>query len=434
MTTHPHGRQSIPTVKQRLPVGFWLVAQACGALLGIAALSVWALMGGGLAILGLAAGASLLCAVLIAVWCRKIVRYRATIWIGSYLRSRRVPVEKSTPLDVCFLFRDHFEQEHGRVDAQQQLNRVRCWQDAYAQAVKNHEDSDGRCPQHTWFFPVALSDPVVRPVIMRWPAMGWGEIEYHLHHRAHYSDEEIRKQIITDIGDMQAMGAIPSGRYGFVHGMFALAGGHPRYCKAVHELDVLMETGCYADFTFPALWTPAQPQQVNSIYYAHSTGQPKPYDTGIPVAVGDEPSGLMIFQGPLWTGWSRQLFDDAHVAASVPPYPRRINRWLQAHVHVAGRPNWVFIAVYSHSATETNREMLFSGPMQRLWRSLEKRFKIDRARLHYVTAREAFNIVKAAEAGCDGNPNDFRDFLIPSPHCTSSGQRAEQLAGRVSDH
>jgi hypothetical protein len=43
-------------------------------------------------------------------------------------------------------------------------------------------------------------------------------------------------------------------------------------------------------------------------------------------------------------------------------------------------------------------------------------------RLHFACAREAYNIVKAAEAGLAGNPNDYRDFLISPPanrriHC-----------------
>ena len=45
-------------------------------------------------------------------------------------------------------------------------------------------------------------------------------------------------------------------------------------------------------------------------------------------------------------------------------------------------------------------------------------------RLHYVTAREAYNIAKAAEQGHSGDPNDFRDYVIPQPanrlvSCTS---------------
>ena len=39
----------------------------------------------------------------------------------------------------------------------------------------------------------------------------------------------------------------------------------------------------------------------------------------------------------------------------------------------------------------------------------------EKYRLHYVTAREAFNIVRAAEDGKSGNPGDFRDYVIPHP-------------------
>jgi hypothetical protein len=36
-------------------------------------------------------------------------------------------------------------------------------------------------------------------------------------------------------------------------------------------------------------------------------------------------------------------------------------------------------------------------------------------RLHYVTAREAYNVAKAAEAGLQGNPENYYDWLIPAP-------------------
>ncbi len=32
--------------------------------------------------------------------------------------------------------------------------------------------------------------------------------------------------------------------------------------------------------------------------------------------------------------------------------------------------------------------------------------------LHYVTAREMYNIIKAAEAGRSGNPREYRDFAF----------------------
>jgi hypothetical protein len=39
--------------------------------------------------------------------------------------------------------------------------------------------------------------------------------------------------------------------------------------------------------------------------------------------------------------------------------------------------------------------------------------------LHYVTAREFYNIIKAAEAGHTGNPHAYRNYVIP-PYRTHS--------------
>jgi hypothetical protein len=39
----------------------------------------------------------------------------------------------------------------------------------------------------------------------------------------------------------------------------------------------------------------------------------------------------------------------------------------------------------------------------------------QRFRLHFVTAREMYNIIKAAEEGREGNPNLYRDHVLPPP-------------------
>jgi hypothetical protein len=44
--------------------------------------------------------------------------------------------------------------------------------------------------------------------------------------------------------------------------------------------------------------------------------------------------------------------------------------------------------------------------------------------LHYVTARETYNIIKAAEAGKTGNPGDYRDFILPPPPGATRSRRA----------
>ena len=48
--------------------------------------------------------------------------------------------------------------------------------------------------------------------------------------------------------------------------------------------------------------------------------------------------------------------------------------------------------------------------------------------LHYVTAREMYNIVKAAEAGKSGNPAAYRDYELAPPAASWAGHRAERAA------
>ena len=40
---------------------------------------------------------------------------------------------------------------------------------------------------------------------------------------------------------------------------------------------------------------------------------------------------------------------------------------------------------------------------------------VQGVRLHYVTAREMYNIAAAAMDGAEGDPNDYRDYLIAPP-------------------
>lgn len=357
---------------------------------------------------------------------RSVFRWQADLWVVPYLTQNREKFDRTRPIDVCFYFVDHYEPDWADAPVDLQIERVRKWEAAYRDAVAGHVDSDGRCPQHTWFSPVAGIHPAAMSVIATWPGLQWGEIEYHLHHDPKMNEAEIAAQIRQDIEALQRYHAVPTRRYGFVHGMSALGAGDPEYCQAKGEIDVLLETGCYADFTFGAVDSPAQPRQVNSIYYASANGKPKSYDTGPQAEVAKSHPGLLLIPGPMWLGLARRALDDGDLSQSSPPTPRRIARWLDAHIHVKGRPNWVLIGVHSHSAVEGNRDELFCGGMQKLWQALESRFKTAKARLHYCTAREVYNIVKAGEAGLTGDPNDYRDYEIPRP---TAAQQCAQVGG-----
>jgi hypothetical protein len=88
-----------------------------------------------------------------------------------------------------------------------------------------------------------------------------------------------------------------------------------------------------------------------------------------------------------------------------------LSRWITANIHVKGRPEWVFVKVYSHGVQ--SKEVVLGQNMEWMLSELKDYASSREIKLHFMTAREAYNVAKAAEAGETGNPEDYRDFLIP---------------------
>ena len=238
---------------------------------------------------------------------------------------------------------------------------------------------------------------------------------------------------------------------------------------------MLAETGCYADFTFPSVPSPTQPRTVNAIYYAKDRpGNPRGHDTGIEARVrGREDHGttglrdhgairarggrpprheqqeavhsrqtadtpapetrdselrtasppcLLLVQGPLALNWRWRKWgilpriEHADLSGSNPPTPLRADLWVRQHIHVRGKPEWIFVKLHTHGCLERNAAALLGKPMQDMHHHLQSRYNDgDSFHLHYVTSREMINIIHAAEAGMDGNPGDYRDYRFAPP-------------------
>jgi len=92
---------------------------------------------------------------------------------------------------------------------------------------------------------------------------------------------------------------------------------------------------------------------------------------------------------------------------------------------VKGRPEWVFIKIHTHGCQEADMDSLLGDPAERMYADLERRFNDGkRHQLHYVSAREMVNIIKAAEDGKTGNPNQYRDYLLQAPPSSRAGAGA----------
>ncbi len=343
-------------------------------------------------------------------------------WIQSYVldqfrREGRSPVKG--PRHVMFLFTDHFEPHD-----QATMDR---WNENYPKMAAGHKDADGKMPQHSWFWYFSYSNEQGKTNFLRqlasWAYDGYGEVELHLHHAFDSQETFLNKmsemiRLSQETGAMVTQGPRPQTAFGFIHGLWGLDNSRgPGACGVNNELILLRRLGCYADFT-QASWGAMHPKTVNRLYYAvDDPNQPKSYDSGPLMEVGQPARGdLLIFEGPSVVRFavSRPIYDHGDVTQVDLPTPERIDGWVKTGIHVKGRPEWIFVKVFTHGALEEDHVAVLGEWRDKLHSYLEKKYNDgNHYALHYVNAREAYNIAKAAEAGKTGNPNDYRDFLIP---------------------
>ena len=360
-------------------------------------------------------------------------------WIVGYLR-RRAPRVQDRPVHIMFCFVDHYEPMWRGADLPTQRARVDRWCRDYRIMAGRHRDADGRPPQHSFFYPEEEYAEEHLDKLASLCADGYGEIEVHLHHD---NDTEANfRQTIDGFCKLlhERHGALPRDpvtgqlQFGFIHGNWCLDNSRSdgRWCGLNNEITLLRELGCYADFTLPSAPSETQTRTLNSIYYAtDDPARPKSHDTGSPVRVGGGTSGdLLMVQGPLGLNWKDRRFglipriENADVRRSQPPSPARVDHWVRTGVHVEGRPEWVFVKIHTHGTQEHDIDTLLGPRMDEMHRYLEERYNDGlRHVLHYVTAREAYNIIKAAEAGEEGDPGQYRDYLLPPPAASWAGGR-----------
>ena len=348
------------------------------------------------------------------------------VWLPSYFNFAMEPAERSEskgPKHLVVLICDHFE-PGPRNDL------LREWIDSYHDVVSRHRDSFGNHPKRTLYYPIEQFQDSQIEMMLSLCRSGMAEIELHLHH-LNDTSEGVRRKFEAGLAEFARYGICQTTdkpaqtRFSFVHGDWALDNGcsewDPNPCGVNDEITILKSLGCYIDCTFPALWSPAQPRQINSIYYAtDDPNRPKSYDRGTPVRVGGKPEGdLLMLQGPLlvdWFDWRYKLhptIEHGDISAASPWYEGRPRLWLQANVHVQGRPEWVFIKLHSHGCHRIDWPQVLGEGFDKMLASLENRYNDGKNFiLHYVTAREAYNLIKAAEAGETGNPEQYRDYLV----------------------
>lgn len=107
--------------------------------------------------------------------------------------------------------------------------------------------------------------------------------------------------------------------------------------------------------------------------------------------------------------------ETADVTGANPATQTRVDSWVRQNIHVEGRPDWVFVKVHTHGTQEAHEDALLGGGARRLHEALGRYNDGTRWSLHYVTAREMYNVALAAMAGKTGTPAAYFDFQLPPP-------------------
>ena len=358
-------------------------------------------------------------------------------WLPSYAWQRLTRSAPRGEVHLIVALADHFEPaivpENGRSRApfSEQERRVEHWCSEYPRAVDRWRDQEGWPLVHTYFYPAEQYDRSLVDRIAEHCHGGWGEIEIHLHHGMDAPDTaentrrrlvEFRDALVVNHGSLCFMDGSNVPRYAFVHGNFALANAAGGYaCGVDNEMQILADTGCYADFTLPAApFHPAQIGKVNSLYECSlPLGAQAPHRTGRDLAVGRAPQIFPLnVQGPLLFDFDRHArnglgrFENAALTGANPPGLRRLGLWKKAAISVQHRPDWLFIKLHTHSMDPTQREAVMGTPMQRFLAEFVEGARDRNEVIHFVTAREMVNMILAACDGREGNPGEYRDYRL----------------------
>lgn len=212
-------------------------------------------------------------------------------------------------------------------------------------------------------------------------------------------------------------------KYAFVHGNLALAnscGG--RFCGVDEEMQILADTGCYADMTLASAPDESQVAVINKIYECgFSLTEKAPHRRGKSVEAGRNHLPLpLIFTGPLVFNWTRKVkgmpvprLEDGALVSNQPMDLARFNRWKNANITVKGRTDWIFVKLYCHGFFDHDQAACIGTGAREFFSKInEHGEKTGDYKVYFASAREAANMVFAAIDGQKGAPGEFRDYRL----------------------
>lgn len=365
---------------------------------------------------------------------------------------RRLDSDHSAKGHLIFIVANHFEPGYNEIpnergglgvtmDWDSQLHRLDDWCRQACRIGEAVRDHDGTPFRHTNFYPIEQYDRRILDRMAELQEAGFGEVEIHLHHGVRHPDTAInlretlvryRDILAEEHGCLSRENENDIPRYAFVHGNWTLGNSAQGWCCGVDsEVEILAETGCYVDMTLPSAPHRSQVSRINAIYECgHPLNEKVPHRGGPSLSVGKKPRLPVIFTGPLVFDWGQRKFgipfpklDNGALTDNYPLDQARLRRWQGARIGVLGRPDWVFVKLYCHGFFDHDQPATIGDSMRAfLEQTIEFAERSGRFRLHFASAREAFNMVMAAVDGREGEPGAYRDYKLRQIMKTAASQ------------
>ena len=145
----------------------------------------------------------------------------------------------------------------------------------------------------------SLQDRLARNAVGELSARSHVEFQVHLHHEhlagndgewndlhralkgltdPEQDERRLHYLLRTELDRLRRDTALPLDRWAFIHGMWALNGSDRNVCKIDNEIAILMQHGCWGDFSFPAARRHCDPTVFEQPYTCAPFVAPKAYD------------------------------------------------------------------------------------------------------------------------------------------------------------
>ncbi len=129
---------------------------------------------------------------------------QSQIWLPGYVKDRLSIFARKPAKRLWLAFADHFEPLWNGADERTGAERVARWATCWPAIAAKFQDSKGRPPGYTFFYPEEEYRPRLIEPLARMASHGIADVEVHLHH-----DGEGQQNFVDRISSIHRNSLLP---------------------------------------------------------------------------------------------------------------------------------------------------------------------------------------------------------------------------------